>query len=119
MPDARWKRHERAVARALGTKRLPNSGAGQPDCRADGWAVQIKTRASVPAWLWAALDQATRDAEEGERPAVVLVEVSQGRKMRRLVLLDFEQFRAVVSGAEGDGSAAEVGFVAETGSEMA
>ncbi len=29
---------------------------------------------------------------------MVLVEVSQGRKMRRLALLDFEQFQAVVRG---------------------
>ncbi len=89
MSGGRWKRQEREVAAALGTRRLPNSGGGQPDLRAGGWAVQVKTRASVPAWLWAVLAQAARDAGEGERPAVVLAEVSQGRKARRLVMLDF------------------------------
>ncbi len=108
MADARWKRHERAVARDLGTTRLPHGGAGQPDCRANGWSVQIKTRASVPAWLWAALEQAARDAEPDERPAVVLVEVSQGKKARRLVLLDFYCWREVVCQEAGEGSADEV-----------
>jgi hypothetical protein len=118
---SRWKRHERETARALGTTRLPNSGAGQPDCRPPGWAVQVKTRATVPDWLFVALDQATRDAGPGERAAVVLVNVSQGVKARRLVLLPWADFVALVTdergadeaergadeGARGDAEAAE------------
>jgi hypothetical protein len=102
MSAARWKRHEREVARALGTERLPNSGSGQTDCRPPGWAVQVKTRATVPQWLFDALGQTMRDAEPGERPAVVVVEVSQGRKARRLVLLPFESFQALVCGQGAD-----------------
>ena len=85
-----------------------------------GWAVQVKTRATVPKWLWAALDQAARDAEAGERPAVVVSDVVQGRKARRLVLLDFEQWRALVrpeQGGEAVRSADELVFEAETGAE--
>jgi len=51
----RWKRQERQIAAALGTHRLPNVGRGQPDCRAGGIAYQVKTRATLPGWLWAAL----------------------------------------------------------------
>ncbi len=63
MSASRWKRQEREIARALGVKRIPNNGAGQPDIRTpDGWVVQVKTRKEIPAWLWAAVDQARRDA---------------------------------------------------------
>ncbi len=75
----RWKRQERQIAAALGGVRLPNTGAGQCDVRAPGWAVQVKTRATLPGWLWAAVDQAERDAGPDEAPAVVLSEVTAGR----------------------------------------
>ncbi len=103
MSATRWQRQERAIAAALGTRRLPNVGAGQPDCRCPGWAVQVKTRKELPGWLVAALDQAARDAGAGERPAVVLSAVSQGRKARRLVVLDFEDWRALVAPDERPG----------------
>ena len=88
MPDARWKKHERAVADLLGGLRLPNSGRGQPDVRASGMACQVKTTKALPAWLTGTVDQATRDAGEAELAVVVLNEVSRGRKARRLVVVD-------------------------------
>ena len=111
----RWKRQEREIARALGTQRLPNCGSGQPDLRVAGWAVQVKTRATVPQWLWAALDQAARDAAPGERPAVIVSDVVQGRKARRLVLLDFDAWRGLV---EAERSGGEPPSRAETGGEL-
>lgn len=96
MSAQRWKRQERAIAMALRSSRIPNNGAGQPDIRAAGWAVQVKTRKELPAWLWAAVDQAQRDAGIGERPAVVLSEVSQGKRARRLVVLDFDAWAAQI-----------------------
>lgn len=90
MNASRWKRHERAVAELLGGVRLPNNGAGQPDVIAGRLAVQVKTRRAVPAWLWAAIDQAERDAAAGQLPAVVLCEATQGRKTRRLLVIDLE-----------------------------
>ena len=101
MSGGRWKRQEREIARALGTQRLPNCGSGQPDLRVAGWAVQVKTRGTVPEWLFAALNQAARDAAPDERPAVVLVAVRQGKKARRLALLDFAHFAALVGGEQG------------------
>ena len=96
MSAGRWKRQERQIAAALGAQRLPNNGAGQPDIRAHGWAVQVKMRKQIPAWLWAAVDQAQRDAEIGERAAVVLSEVTPGKRARRLVVLDFDTWAADV-----------------------
>ena len=96
MSAQRWKRQEREIAAALGVTRIPNNGAGQPDIRVYGWAVQVKTRKEIPAWLWAAVDQAQRDAEIGERAAVVLSEVTPGKRARRLVVLDFDTWAADV-----------------------
>ena len=106
MSAGRWKRAEREIAAALGTRRLPNSGRGQPDCRAAGVAYQIKTRVTLPAWLSAAMDQATRDADPGELPVVVLNEVGPGRKARRLAVVDFADWCALIGehgGVLGDG----------------
>jgi hypothetical protein len=87
----------------LGTERLPNAGRAQPDCRAGEWAVQVKTRRTLPAWLLAAVDQAERDAGDDEQPAVVLVAARQGAKARRLVVLPFDAWMSTgPNGAAGD-----------------
>ncbi len=106
MNGGRWLRHERAVARALGARRLPGAGQGQPDCRPPGWAVAILTRATAPGWLWDALDRAGRHRAPGERAAVVLTAVSQGVRARRLVLLSFEEFAGLVKEAQKRAEAA-------------
>lgn len=102
MSGGRWRRHERAVARALGVRRLPEAGYGQPDCRAGGWAISILLRGIAPAWLWTALAEALERASDGERAAVVLTAVRQGVRTRRLVLLDFDQFAALIAEQRGD-----------------
>ena len=88
------------MATALGGQRLPNIGRGQPDVRAPGGlAIQVKTRAALPDWLWAAMDQADRDAGPDETAAVVLAEVVAGRKAKRLLVMEFGAFVALVAGA--------------------
>jgi len=118
----RWKRQEREIAAALSGVRLPNSGRGQPDVLAGNLAVQVKTRATLPAWLVAALDQAARDAAATGPdmvPVVVLSGVTAGRKARRLVVLDLDRF-AALSGPTMDGavcrdSHTEIGGVVRDG----
>ncbi len=117
MSGGRWLRQEREIARALGTRPLPERGVGEPAIRLPGWAVLVKTRATVPAWLWAALDQAARHAQEGERSAVVVSDVVQGRKARRLVLLDFDQWAALARPEEAMRRADEAPFPPGTGAE--
>ncbi len=107
MSGGRWRRHERTIARALGTRRLPDAGHGQPGCRPPGWAVSILTRATAPGWLWDALDRVGRQRVGDERAAVVLTAVRQGVRTRRLVLLDFDQFAALVAGDRGEADATE------------
>ncbi len=89
MSAQRWKRQERAIAAALGAKRIPNNGAGQPGIRTPGgWVVQVKTRKEIPAWLWAAVDQARRDAGPGKRA-------------RRLVVLESDAWAADIGDETG------------------
>lgn len=109
MNGGRWLRHERQIARALGARRLPGAGQGQPDCRPRGWAVSILTRATAPGWLWDALDRAGRQRTGDERAAVVLTAVSQGVRARRLVIIDFAEFAALVHSASKGAEAARKG----------
>jgi hypothetical protein len=89
-PDTRWKQQERSVAALLGGIRLPNNGRGQPDVRAPGLAVQVKTMKQLPLWLTEAVAQSTREADPDELPIVVLCAVSRGRKARRLLVVDLD-----------------------------
>ncbi len=100
----KWKRQERQIAQALGGVRLPNTGAGQCDIRAGRFAVQVKARETLPVWLTEAVAQAQRDAAAGETPVVVLSQVSQGRKARRLVVMALEDWRDLAGRAGGDRS---------------
>ena len=92
MSEPRWKRHERLVARALGGERLPNTGKRGPDALAGPWAIEVKTRRTLPKWLLKAVDQAEGAAQAtGRLPLVVLVHVpGQGRRARRFALLPLE-----------------------------
>lgn len=90
-----WKHAERQLARLIGGQRLPNNGYGQPDVTVAGavdtWALEVKHRESLPAWLTAAVDQSDRNAGVDRIPALVLVHCSQGRKARRLLVVDLDR----------------------------
>jgi hypothetical protein len=92
MAEARWKAHERAIARLLGGQRQPNTGKRGPDVVAGPWAVEVKTRRTLPKWLLAAVVQAEEGARAtGRLPLVVLVHApGRGRKARRYALLPLE-----------------------------
>lgn len=69
------RRAELAVARAMNGKRMPLSGAvGGGDVVAEGWSVEVKSRAEYPALIRQAFDQAESDIATGDprRPLVVL-----------------------------------------------
>ena len=107
---ARWKRAERATAKLLGTTRIPNNGRGQPDCVAGPFAVEHNLRRQLPAWLWAALAQATRNAGEGQTPIVVLSACGgQGQRTRRVVVLELGDWLALhgPAGMQGERAAGE------------
>jgi len=90
--EPRWKRHERLIARALGGERLPNTGKRGADALVGCWAVEVKTRRTLPQWLLKAVSQAREGAmATGRLPLVVLVHApGKGRKAQRYALLPLE-----------------------------
>ncbi len=70
-----WKQAERRIAAILGGRRIPVSGRGRgdnPDIEHPALSVEVKARASFPAWLEDALKQAELSATDGKTPVVVL-----------------------------------------------
>lgn len=99
MPDTRWKDRERAAAKLLGTSRPPNNGHAQCDLIAGRFAVEHKSRESLPVWLIDAVVQAKRNAPDGLTPAVILTaSAGQGRMNHRLVVLDLGDLSALLNG---------------------
>jgi len=75
MGDQRWKATERKIAALLGGRRVPVSGRGrgdQPDIAHPWLAIECKDRATLPAWLLDALDQAEASASAEQLPVAVL-----------------------------------------------
>ncbi len=103
MAEARWKRHERQVARALGGERAPVSGRPSPDALTERWAVEVKVRRVLPRWLTTALSQVEAGARaSGRLPLLVLVHSpGRGRKARRFAVMPLEELVALLS--EGGG----------------
>lgn len=58
--DKRWKRAERSVARALGTKRVGPTGRDTFDCISPEYrvGVEVKSKERFPKWLTSAMEQA-------------------------------------------------------------
>jgi hypothetical protein len=73
--DKVWKQAERRVARLLGGRRTPLSGAAGGADVATAWvACEVKRRRRLPQWLEAALIQAERSARPGQLAVAVLHE---------------------------------------------
>jgi hypothetical protein len=69
-----WKQAERRIAAILGGRRIPVSGRGRgdnPDIEHSSLSVEVKARASFPAWLEDALHQAECSARNGKPPVMM------------------------------------------------
>ncbi len=103
MSDTRWKATERRVASLLGGRRVPVSGRGrgdQPDVAHPWLALEVKDRATLPAWLLDALDQAEWSATPAQLPVAVLHRAGV-RHDAALVVLRLAAFVAWCGGAAG------------------
>ncbi len=94
MSDKRWKATERRIAALLGGTRVPVSGRGrgdQPDIAHPWLSLEVKDRATLPAWLLAALDQAEASATADRLPVAVLHRAGD-RHDQALVVLRLADF---------------------------
>jgi hypothetical protein len=91
------KRVELEIAHALGTQRNKSDGTSHTDIYTDEFAVEVKARKSLPAWIESAMQQAVDDPS-GLLPAVVLVESRVGQKPQKYALIRFEDFVRLTGG---------------------
>ena len=98
---SQWKATERAIAEYLGGKRIPITGRQRgdvPDVDHPHFAIEVKLRRKLPAWLYDAVAQAVAAAEKAARlmkiklPIVVLHE-SGKRHDDDLVVMRLRDFR--------------------------
>jgi hypothetical protein len=96
-PEKRWKAAERAVASALGGRRVPITGRARgdvADVACPLFAVEVKSRLELPGWLLTAMAQAKASARGEQVPIVVLHEVGR-RHAGDVVLLRLADFAAL------------------------
>ncbi len=89
-----WKEHERRTARRLSGIRNGNRGTATSDVTAGRWAVECKSRKQLPTWLLDAMNQAARNAGDGQTGIVVLHQVGQ-RSDRDIVCIRLADWLAV------------------------
>ncbi len=89
---ATWKHTERRIARTLGGQRI-GPGCDRADVRSDWLCVECKHRATLPAWLKEAVQQARHYATERQLPIAVLHEAG-ARSAEDLVVLRLADFQA-------------------------
>ncbi len=95
-----WKRTETAIAALLGGERIPVSGrqrGDQPDVAHPTFAVEVKLRGSLPAWLVDAMDQATAASRDGQTPLVV-IHPKGGRHRDDLAVVRLSDVAALTEG---------------------
>jgi hypothetical protein len=95
MSDKAWKRTERAVAAAIGGRRVPVTGRQRgdaPDVDHPWISPEIKHRKILPAWILDAMDQAKAAARENQLPVAIL-HASGKRHSSDLVVLTLGDFQ--------------------------
>jgi hypothetical protein len=94
MSNPQWKRTERRIAALLGGTRVPISGrqrGDQPDIAHADFSIEVKHRATIPAWLTDAMHQSEAAAGADQLPIVIIHE--HGKPYAdALVVLKLSQF---------------------------
>jgi len=91
MTDKPWKTTERAIAKALGGKRVPVNGRAGADVSHPWLAIEVKHRQSIPGWLNAAMSQAKASANPSQLPVAVVHEAG-AHHAKDLVVIQLSQF---------------------------
>lgn len=91
---------ERRIAHELGGARTGNTGKAAADVTAGFLVVEVKERATLPAWLKAAMGQAVTAAGSEKLPVAILHEGGQPYA-QALVVLRLCDFQAWLSANKG------------------
>lgn len=102
MADKRWKAAERRFARALGVERIPVTGVDRDGADfEDGVACyQLKSRKSIPGWLWGWLSGIQGTARTKDKCGVLLLHLPGQERGDALVVLSFKDWQALHGGGE-------------------
>jgi len=89
-----WKAAEKGVARALHGVRVSNQRLGMATCDVEAgmFAVEVKSRKELPAWLLDAVAQAKTNARDGRVPIVVLHKTGTRYDTSSLVIMEICDF---------------------------
>lgn len=97
MADKRWKAAERRFARALGVERIPVTGERHGADFEDGIACyQLKSRRSIPRWLWGWLSGIQGTARTKDKCGVLLLHLPGQERGDALVVLSFKDWQEIV-----------------------
>jgi len=88
----RSKVYEREVARRLGVKRNPETGAVGADVYCGPFDVEVKSRAAGFGAIVRLMDEAKRKARPNQTP--VLVAVHRGTEIRYLAVMELDDWAA-------------------------
>jgi hypothetical protein len=90
MTDKRWKRRERRVAEVLAGNRSSVQGTASPDVTTPLYAVEVKDRVALPAWITRGL--ATARGHASDKQVGILVLHAKGSR-DDLVVISMRDFR--------------------------
>jgi len=106
-----WKRTERKIAERLGGKRVPVTGRARgdvPDIDHDRFALEVKHRRLLPAWLYDAMNQAIA-SRKGLRIPVVILHQHGKHHDHDLVVLQLKDFMEIIKDKLGNGTENDCG----------
>ena len=96
MPDANWKREERAVAKLFGTSRQLMKGTGEKsDIQSDLFVVDVKLRQRWNIQRWY---RELRDAAR-KRSKIPILTIREPGKKLRLAVVDLDYLVSILKGA--------------------
>ena len=92
MPEPRWKKEERRLAKHLGGWRNPSNGSGKPDVESEWLVVEVKDRAKFPQWMYRALSLARMKAGPKRLGIVTLTSPNTPEVLVLMTLHDFKDW---------------------------
>ena len=94
MKRSSWKAVERKVAKTCGGIRIPVTGLDRDgaDVTTEKWAVQVKCRAVLPAWLWAWMGGIVQTARTTGRTGVLVLKRPGQRTDDALVVMTMKDW---------------------------